>query len=242
MERYILLTGASGDIGSAISENLAEPGAHLFLTGFHNPDRLCRLQEECTKKGASVFTFAGDFGKAETVASLFTEYKKHFPRLDVVINNAALSHVELFQDSSEENYQTILNANLSSAVRISKEAVRMMLPQKSGVILNISSVFGQIGGATEVEYSLTKGGLDAFTKALGKELALSGISVNALSLGAIDTKMNARLTPEERKDLENEIPIGRFGTPSEVAEMCRLLLSAPKYLTAAVIPFHGGWE
>lgn len=241
MNQHILITGASRGIGREIALTLSKEQNHLFLTGFHHPEQLESLKQEVEQNGSSCAIFCGDLSKPETVAELFSKLQKEFHGIDILINNAGISHVELFQDSSEENFQEILNTNLSSAVRITKEAVRMMLPQKSGRILNISSVFGSFGGSMEVEYSLTKGGLEAFTKALGKELAPSNIQVNALSLGAVETEMNQRLSDNEKAALREEIPMGRFAGPSEVGEMVSLLLKAPSYLTGSVIPFHGGW-
>lgn len=241
MNRNILITGASGEIGRAIALRFAKDRDRLFLHGFRNKDALFTLKKEIEALGASCEAGLFDLSAFSGCASLLASAEAFFGTPDILINNAGISHVELFQDSSDENFRAILDANLSSAVRLTKECVRKMLPRHSGRILNISSVFGQVGASMEVEYALTKGGIDAFTRALAKELAPSGITVNAIAPGAIDTKMNGHLSADERAALCDEIPIGRLGRPDEVAELCFLLAAAPEYLTGQVIRMDGGW-
>ena len=233
MNRKIIITGASGGIGRALAEQFYREGDRLILCANHHPENLPDLP------GAA--RFAGDLSDPETVRRLFQLVREVFKTPDILINNAGVADFSLFQDSSDENYLRILHANLSSCVRCSKEAVKLMLPEKHGRILNISSVWGTFGASCEAEYSLTKGGINALTRSLAKELAPSGIQVNALSLGAIDTEMNARLTASEKEALEAEIPAGRMGTCEETAEFVSLILRAPDYLNGAVIPFDGAW-
>lgn len=242
MTTNIILTGASGDIGAAIARTLGQPSANLLLTGFKNAEALKALATELSAKGARVMTVCADLGTKEGCDAVLAAADRFFlgaPTL--LVNNAGLSHVELFQDSTDENLLEILNANLTSVVRLTKETVRRMLPEKSGRIINITSVWGEVGASTEVEYSMTKGGVIAFTKALAKELAPSGIPVNAVSPGAIDTKMNACHSAEDLRALADEIPMGRLGTPEEVAELVALLAKAPEYLTGQIIRIDGGW-
>lgn len=160
---------------------------------------------------------------------------------DVIINNAGISHTELFQDSSDKNLLAIVSANLLSQVRLTKLFLPKMIKRKTGRVICVSSVWGEIGASMEVEYSMTKGGINAFVKALAKELAPSNIAVNAISPGAIDTQMNACYTDEELEEIAREIPMGRMGKASEVADLAYLLSIAPVYLTGQIIRIDGGW-
>ena len=241
MNRKIVITGASGEIGGAIASKFAAEGDTLLLVGYRNSDALEALCDNLSQDGASCISVTADLSTLEGVESVVTAVDRFLGGVDVLINNAGLSHVELFQDSTDENLAEIVNTNLLSAVRLTKSLVPAMVSKKSGRILNITSVWGEVGASMEVEYSMTKGGLIAFTKALAKELAPSGIAVNAISPGAIDTKMNACHSAEELAALAEEIPVGRMGTPEEVAELTYLISNAPLYLTAQNIRIDGGW-
>ena len=144
-------------------------------------------------------------------------------------------------DMTDAQWSDVIGSNLSSAFYCCRSVVPFMVHEKKGRILHISSVWGESGASSEAAYSASKGGLNAFTKALAKELAPSGIAVNALSCGLIDTAMNQCLSDEEKQALCEEIPAGRMGTPEEVAEMAALLVEAPDYLTGQVITIDGGW-
>ena len=151
--------------------------------------------------------------------------------IDILINNAGISHIGLLQDMSIEEWNQVLNTNLTSAFSCSKYAIPDMITRKQGKIINISSIWGCSGASCEVAYSASKGGLNLFTQALAKELAPSNIQVNAIACGVIDTRMNACFDAEERSELENEIPAGRFAAPSEVADFVQQLIDAPSYQT-----------
>ncbi len=241
MPANILITGASGGIGSEVARALA-PEGRLFLIGNHGKEALIRLTEELLSQGFSASCFFADLSREEGCRAAFSEYDRLFGPPDLLVNCAGIAHVSLIQDTDEPKLQEILQTNLSSCIRMSREAARRMIPAKSGRIINISSVFGIIGASCEAEYSATKGAVNAFTKSLAKELAPSGIAVNAIAPGAIDTLMNSNLSPQEKKALAEEIPAGRFGTPEEVAECVRLLAKAPLYLTGQIIAVDGGWS
>lgn len=147
----------------------------------------------------------------------------------------------LFQDMTPEEWKQILDTNLSSAFYTSKLAVTNMIQQKSGKIINISSVWGNAGASTEAAYSASKGGLNSFTKALAKELAPSNIQVNAIALGMMDTDMNNCFSMEEKASIIEDIPAGRMGNPKEAAELVINLLKSPAYLTGQIITLDGGW-
>ena len=149
--------------------------------------------------------------------------------------------VGLLSDMSVEEWDKIIATNLSSVFYTSKCVIPSMVSHKSGHIIQISSVWGSVGASCEVAYSACKGGINSFTRALGKELAPSHIQVNAIACGCIDTSMNNCFSPEEKAELADEIPAGRFGEASEVAQMVVALLNTPEYLNAQIITLDGGW-
>ena len=233
-----LITGASGAIGYAIATRLAEDGYDLFLT--------CKSREEQLKADAATIqdtyrvackTFAGDLSDPDVCKALFDGVDD----LDVLVNNAGISHVGLLSDLKREQWEEIIGINLSAPLYLSQLAIPKFLRKKDGCIINISSVWGEVGASTECAYSATKGGLNALTKALAKELAPSNIRVNAISCGLIDTPMNAHLSAEEMQDLVDEIPANRAGTPEDVADLVLQLIKSTSYLTGQVIRLDGAW-
>ncbi len=241
MPANILITGASGGIGSAIARALA-PEGRLLLVGNQGKEVLQKLTRELLSKDFSASCFFADLSGEEGCLSVFSESDRLFGAPDLLVNCAGTASVSLIQDMDEQKLQQVLWTNLGSCIRMSREAARRMIPRKSGRIINISSVFGASGASCESVYAAAKGAVNAFTKSLAKELAPSGISVNAIAPGAIDTVMNDNLSPEEKAALAEEIPMGRFGTPEEVAECVRLLAQAPLYLTGQIITVDGGWS
>lgn len=241
MKKTVIITGASRGIGRAAAFYFAAHGWNLAVCCRRNAALLETLCQEAEALGVSCLYFTGDMGNHETCARFFAKIRERFAAIDVLINNAGISLTGLFQDMKPEEWQDMLAGNLSSVFYCSQEAVRMMLPQKSGCILNISSVWGNVGAACEVAYSAAKGGVSSLTKALAKELAPSHIRVNAVAFGAIDTDMNAFLSEEERLALLEEIPAGRMGTAKEAAALLYQLAEAPEYLTGQVITMDGGW-
>ncbi len=238
MKPYVLITGASHGIGTGIATALATRKYNLILTCHTATDALKVLAEELSAKyEIRVIAKQCDVSSSDEIATLF----KQIPAPEIVINNAGISHVGLLQDMTDEEWNRILSVNLSGAFYISRSVIPSMLKEQRGHIINISSVWGNAGASLEVAYSATKGGINAFTKALAKELAPSGIRVNAIACGAIDTRMNAQLSNEEKDALCEEIPAGRFGTPEEVGEAVAALLEMPDYLTGQIISLDGGW-
>ena len=163
------------------------------------------------------------------------------PNMDIIINNAGISYTGLVTDMSLLDWNQIISINLTSTFLICKKLLPSMIRNKSGKIINISSVWGNVGASTEVAYSTTKGGLNSFTKALAKELAPSKIQVNAIACGLIDTNMNACFSEEDLQNVVAEIPADRMGQPEEVAILCMQLVQAPEYLTGQIISLDGGW-
>lgn len=243
--KYALITGASRGIGAAIAEELAKKSSlsheklTLYLVGFHSMDALYSLCNMLSSQyGVICKPYCRDVSKASEVESLFSEIEG----IDILINNAGISHVGLLHDMTDEEWNLILNTNLSSAFYTSKHAIPFMLKEHKGHIINISSVWGNVGASTEVAYSASKGGLNTFTKALAKELAPSNIQVNAVACGLIDTDMNSHLSIEEKQCVIDEIPACRMGTPDDVAKAVSALLNMPEYFTGQIINLDGGWQ
>jgi len=241
MSKNIIITGASRGIGKAIALELAGPDTNILISSFHNPSLLEETKKELSAKTNKIVSYTGDMGKYEDVKEMFDLAFKEFGSVDILINNAGISIIGLFQDIKPSEWNKILNTNLSSVYNCCHFAVKDMLKRHDGKILNISSVWGLYGASCEVAYSATKGAINAFTKALGKELAPSNISVNAIACGAINTEMNSHLSKEELDELALEIPAQRLADPSEVAKMVRKILESPNYLTGQIIQFDGGW-
>lgn len=255
MDHTVLVTGASRGIGRAIARRFAENGDRLILICRTNKTMLEELSAECLKKwGTQCFIFCGDLSCADTTDELFRLLKSasisdtacnkasDTPWLpDIVINCAGISHIGLIQDMSIDQWHELTDTNLTAAFSIVKAAIPGMLARGGGKIINISSVWGCVGASCEAAYSATKGGLNALTMALGKELAPSNIQVNAIACGCIDTDMNNFLSEDERTRLIEEIPAGRMGTPEEVAHLAWQLTEGNSYLTSQVIRLDGGW-
>lgn len=232
-----LVTGASRGIGKAIALLLAQNGYDLYLTAFENKKMLERLRSEIILRfGVNATTFILNGADSDAVDEMFA----HIPGLDVLINNAGQAYSGLLTDMSVIDWQEIIDANLSSVFYTCKAAIPAMVARKSGKIINISSIWGETGASMEVAYSAAKAGVCGFTKALAKELAPSNIQVNGIAPGLIDTDMNKDLSPEELNNICYEIPVGRAGTPNEVAQMVLHVLNAPAYLTGQVIRLDGG--
>lgn len=234
-----LITGASRGIGKAIAEAFADAGYDLILTCRKTMGELNVVANELSGKyGISCRAIQTDMGNADDVARLFSEIKS----LDVLVNNAGISYVGLLTDMSVEEWQQVMAVNLDSCFYTAKYAIPLMLQKHAGRIINISSVWGNVGASMEVAYSASKGGINAFTKALAKELAPSNIQVNAISCGLIDTAMNACFTEEDLAAITEEIPADRMGKPEEVAGLALQLAQAPAYLTGQIITIDGGWQ
>ena len=166
---------------------------------------------------------------------------REIPYLDVLVNNAGISYIGLLTDMTYEEWQQVLRTNLDSCFLTSRNALPGMIHRKKGKIINISSVWGNVGASMEVAYSASKGGVNSFTKALAKELGPSNIQVNAIACGVIDTDMNKCFSEEERQELIAEIPADRMGKTQEVAQLVVQLCTGNEYLTGQIITLDGGW-
>jgi 3-oxoacyl-[acyl-carrier protein] reductase len=241
MRKTALITGASRGIGAAIARKFAQAGYDLVLCCRQSETELQQLSEQLSEYGVTVKTYIGDVGDNLFVEHMISQTIEEFGKIDVLINNAGISYIGLLTDMSVEDWNRIVSTNLTSVFLTCRSAVPAMVSAKSGCIINISSVWGNVGASCEVAYSACKGGVNSFTRALGKELAPSNIRVNAIACGMIDTDMNRCFSDEERKDILEEIPAGRMGTPDEVASLALSVAEGPSYLNSQIITLDGGW-
>lgn len=242
MLKTAIVTGASRGIGAAIAYKLASKGYSLSLCCSKSIEDLESLSTDIMEHfNVDVICFQGNVGDFSFVSRMVEDTVKRFGHIDVLVNNAGISHLGLFTDMSIDEWNEILSTNLTSVFSFCKQTVPYMVSEKKGKILQISSVWGNVGASCEVAYSACKGGMNSFTKALGKELAPSNIQVNAIACGVIDTEMNKCFSEDERTELALEIPAGRFATPEEVAELAYDIIKGNNYLTGQVITLDGGW-
>lgn len=240
-KKYVLITGSSRGIGRACAVAFAKNGYHVFINCKNSVEQLAETEHEILASGGGCTALPGDVSDPDVVRSIFCKIKKVCQGVDVLVNNAGISHFGLLSDLSDSEWKNLIDTNLSSAFYCCREAIPHMVSEKCGKIINISSMWGTAGASCEAAYSASKSGLHGLTKALAKELAPSGISVNAVACGVIDTDMNSRLNEEEKNMLCEEIPAGRFGTCEEVARTVLALAGSPAYLTAQIIGIDGGF-
>ena len=230
MKQKVLITGASRGIGFAMAKRFAEAGYAVYAL-WHNQ------KEQLDGIGALDITpVHGDVADAASVAAV----RNAVGALDILVNNAAISRFGLITDLSEAEWDEMMAVNLKSVFLLSKAFLPDMIRRQSGRIINVSSIFGAVGGSCEVAYSAAKAGVIGFTKALAKEVGPSGIQVNCIAPGVIDTAMNARLSAEDLAALRDETPLGRLGTPEDVANLA-LFLAADKFITGEVLHIGGGY-
>ena len=240
-KKTVLVTGASRGIGKAIAIKFAKKGYNVVINCVNRAQLLEQVKREIESYQVKCMMYVGDVGDASVCEQLFTQIHKQFGPLDVLINNAGIAYIGLFQDMKPEDWNRIVQVNLNSVFHCSRLAILDMLPRKSGKIVNISSVWGITGASCEVAYSATKGAVNAMTRALAKELGPSNIQVNAVACGAIDTEMNHFMDDEELIHLIDEIPMSRLGKAEEVADLVYHLSYKDTYLTGQVIALDGGW-
>jgi 3-oxoacyl-[acyl-carrier protein] reductase len=237
---WALITGASGEIGRAVSLSLAQMGIPLVLHYHQAGHRLEPILQYCREQGVPCISAQADLRDIQQIAAMFQQLPVQ-PLL--LVNNASIDHVGLFSDVTPALFDELVSLNVRSAFFVTQRALPAMLREQYGRIVNISSIWGVTGGSCEVLYSLTKGAVNSFTKALAKELAPNGITVNAVAPGAIEGGMMQRFTSEELGMIAQEIPANRLGRPEEVAAVVRFLLSPEaSYLTGQIISPNGGWH
>lgn len=242
MKPTVLITGASHGIGKAAALKFAQEGYYVYLNCHSSVTDLKNVAAEIEAFAPSSCTLlTGDVSSSADVKRMFEEISVRSGGVDVLVNNAGTAHIGLLMDMSDDEWNHIIQTDLSSVFYCTRAALPYMVHKKSGHIINISSMWGTVGASCEVAYSAAKSGIHGFTRALAKEMAPGNIQVNALACGCIDTRMNSQLSTEEKAALCEEIPAGRFGTPEEVADMIFSLSTAPSYLTGQIIGIDGGY-
>jgi 3-oxoacyl-[acyl-carrier protein] reductase len=240
VSKVALITGATGGIGRAISRKLASMGYFLLLHYNQNDSYAHELHQELVRDwNCQVMIFKADLSSPMGVEHLIQSLTI-FP--DIVIHNAGMEHYSLFTDIGDEDYQRMVQIHLTSPFKMTQRLLPPMISKKWGRIIFITSIWGETGASCESLYSMAKGGVISLSKSLAKELAPSGITVNAVSPGAINTRMMDAFAPEELTKLYEEIPIGRMGSPEEVAHTVHFLVEdESRYMTGQVIRVNGGW-
>ena len=241
MNKTAIVTGGSKGIGAAVVKILAQEGYNVILNYHKSEEVAKKMKEEFTGKGYNVEIFKADISKREEVKKLIEFTLNKYKNIDVLVNNAGISQTKLFTDITDEDWSNMMATNLDSVFYTTQEAVKNMIHNKKGCIINISSIWGLVGSSCEVHYSVAKAGVDAMTKSLAKELGPSNIRVNSIAPGIIDTDMNKYLSDKEVVEIEDEIPLGKIGKPEDIARCVKWLVE-DEYTTGQVISINGGWN
>ena len=236
-----VVTGGSRGIGRAICEELAKQGANIVLNYAGNEAAANEAAEACRALGAQVLAVRGDVSREADCAALVTVAVEAFGTVDILVNNAGITRDGLLMRMGEEDFDRVVDVNLKGAFLCMKQVCRIMSRQRSGRIINMSSVVGLHGNAGQVNYAASKAGIIGMTKSLAKEVAARGVTVNAIAPGFIDTHMTAVLPEKVREELLRSIPLGRLGAPEDIARTVAFLCSdAASYITGQVISVDGG--
>ncbi|MCC0648040.1 elongation factor P 5-aminopentanone reductase [Clostridioides sp. ZZV15-6598] len=240
--KTVLVTGGSRGIGKAISKTFAKDGYNVLINFNKSENEAKELYTVLNEKGFSVKLFKANISNREEVENMIDYCIKEFGGLDVLINNAGISQDKLFTDITDEDWDNMMNINLKGSFYCSQTALKYMISEKKGNIINISSIWGISGASCEVHYSISKAGIIGMTKALAKEVAPSNIRVNSIAPGVIDTDMLAEYNEDEIDVLVEETPLMRLGTPEDIAN-CAIFLASDKssFITGQVISPNGGF-
>lgn len=239
--KTVLITGASGGIGSACAERFAKNGDNLVLVYHSNREKAERLSERLSGYGESLILQA-DVSDFRSVERMYEAAFSRFGFIDTVINGAGVSLFRLAQYTSQEEWQRVIGVNLSGVFHVCRAALPAMIREKTGVILNISSMWGQTGASMESAYSAAKAGVIGFTKALAKEVGCSGIRVNAIAPGLIDTEMNRSADRNALEELIEQTPLSRIGRADDVAGTALFLASEQaSFITGQIVSVNGGY-
>ena len=239
--RVALVTGGSRGIGRAVVKELASRGAKVAFSYSKSKDLADQLVEEVNSAGGHARAFLADAVDVKAAGEMVKTVKNEFGSLDYLVNNAGITRDKLIMMMTEDDWNAVINTNLTGVFNITKPAVSVMVRQRRGAILNITSISGVVGMAGQANYSAAKAGLIGFTKALAKEYARRNVTVNALALGLIETDMTAGMNEEYRQKMLDLIPLGRYGTAEEVARIVAFLISDDaRYITGQVIQADGG--
>ncbi len=239
--KTVLVTGSSRGIGKAIATAFGKTGCRVVLNASRSKEQLLQTEQELNAMGIHTLAILADVSDYNACQTMFSKIQETFGDVDILINNAGISQISLFSDLQPAQWQRVLDVNLGSVLNCTHLAVPAMVHRKAGVILNISSMWGSVGASCEAVYAASKGGIHAFTRSMAKELGPSGIRVNAIACGVIDTEMNQCFDKEERAALADEIALMRFGKPEEVASLAVSLAGeGASFLTGQIITLDGG--
>lgn len=241
MPKTVLITGASKGIGAETAILFAEKGYNVAMNYCHSETAAKMLCSTLTENGYNVLCVGADVSKPNEVELMMQNVKSHFGKIDILINNAGIAQQKLFNDLTIDDWNRMIGVNLTGAFNCTRAVVNGMINRKYGVIMNVSSIWGETGGSCEVHYSAAKAGLIGFTKALAKELGPSGIRVNCITPGVISTNMNAALSIEDLNALADDTPLCRIGTAKEVANAIYMLASdEAAFITGQILGVNGG--
>jgi 3-oxoacyl-[acyl-carrier protein] reductase len=241
-KQTVLITGASRGIGAAVAQRFASVGMNVVIHYNQAHEAANEVARSCMIQGSKVLTISADIRSKEQISRMQEKLQKHDMLPHILVNNAGVSHYGLLSDVSEEQWEQVMSVNLKGTFLTTQIFMQSMIQQKYGRIINVSSIWGISGASCEVVYSTAKGGVNAFTKALAKELAPSNVTVNAVAPGAVDTAMLNNFANEEIAAIQNEIPAGRFALPDEIASLVYFLaLPESSYITGQIISPNGGW-
>ena len=235
----IFITGSSRGLGKAMALHFAQKGHRVVINGAVNKPAFEATLKQIQEISKESIGFFGDLSDYEVAKDIIDNIIKEYGELNILINNAGREYIGLFSDMKPDDWNYIINSNIQTMLNCSNIVIPYMLQKKSGHIINISSVWGEVGASCEAVYSLTKGAMNSFTKALAKELAPSNIMVNAISCGLFDTEMNNCINAEDLSDFTQKIPLNRAGKPQEIAELAYFLANS-SYITAKILTIDGG--
>lgn len=240
MSKVIIITGASRGIGRAIAKRLAKSGNKIIANYNNSKEKAEELQKELQQENIEIDIIKADVSKREECKKLVEYAINKYGKIDVLINNAGISVWGPFTDLTDDEWQKILQTNLYAAIAMTQETIKYMIKEQNGCIINISSIWGLVGASCEVAYSITKAGIDGLTKSLAKELGPSNIRVNSIAPGIIETDMTSDFTEEEKKEIIQQIPLGKIGKPEDIAKAAEWLIE-DNYTTGQIISPNGGW-
>lgn len=241
-EMTVLVTGASRGIGAQIALRFASVGMNIVIHYNNSHEAANEVARQCMAMGAKVLTVAADLRDKQQITKMKEKLESHGLIPDILVNNAGIAHYGLLSDVQESEWDNMMDVNLKSIFLCTQMFMPYMITQRYGRIINVSSIWGMTGSSCEVIYSTAKGGVNAFTKALAKELAPSGVTVNAVAPGAVKTEMMANFNDDELRHIEEDIPVGRLAMPEEIASLVYFLaLPESGYITGQVISPNGGW-
>ena len=238
--KTVLITGSSRGIGKCIAENLAKDGFNVVLNYNKSVKQAKQIKQELSEQGINIEIYKADVSKREEVKKLVKFTLNKFKNIDVLINNAGIAKLQMFNDITDDDWNDMINTNLNSVFYTTQEVLPNMIHNKNGCIINISSIWGIAGASCEVAYSVSKAGIDGMTKSLAKELGLSNIRVNSIAPGVIDTEMNSNLDNAIKEEIKNETPLNKIGKPIDIYRCAKWLIE-DEFTTGQVISPNGGY-